>query len=208
MVGWHHQLNGHEFEWIPGVGGGQGGLACCGPWGCKELDMTDQLNWTDWTTELQASLSFTISWSLLKLMSIMSMMPSKHLILCCPLVLLPSIFPASGSFSMSLLITSLGQSIGVSASASVLPMNIQDWFPLGLTGLISSLSKGLTRAPLFESINSSALRLFLNPEAEMWLKKIDITHQSSLRPLQICDYKTSSRPWMLLERLSKAFKII
>ena len=54
-------------------------------------------------------------------------------------------FPASGSFPMSQLFTSRGQSIGVSASTSVLPMNIQDWFPLGWTGLISLLSKGLSR---------------------------------------------------------------
>ena len=45
MVGWHHQLNGHEFEWTPGVGDGQGGLVCCSPWGHKELDMTEWLNW-------------------------------------------------------------------------------------------------------------------------------------------------------------------
>ena len=44
MVGWHHQLNGHEFRWTPGVGDGQGGLACCGSWGRKESDMTEQLN--------------------------------------------------------------------------------------------------------------------------------------------------------------------
>ena len=48
MAGWHHRLNGHEFEWTPGVGNGQGGLACCSSWVCKELDMTEQLNWTDW----------------------------------------------------------------------------------------------------------------------------------------------------------------
>ena len=46
MVGWHHRLNGHEFEWTPGVGDGQGGLVCCGSWGCKESDTTEQLNWT------------------------------------------------------------------------------------------------------------------------------------------------------------------
>ena len=44
MVGWHHQLNGHGFGWTPGVGDGQAGLACCGSWGCKELDMTERLN--------------------------------------------------------------------------------------------------------------------------------------------------------------------
>ena len=47
MVGWHHWLNRHEFEWTPGVGDGQGGLACCCPWGCKELDTNERLNWTE-----------------------------------------------------------------------------------------------------------------------------------------------------------------
>ena len=47
MVGWHHQLNGHEFQQGPGFGGGQGSLACCSQWGHKELDMTEQLNQTD-----------------------------------------------------------------------------------------------------------------------------------------------------------------
>ena len=48
MVGWHHRLSGHGFGWTPGVGDGQGGLACCGSWGHKEADMNEQLNWTDW----------------------------------------------------------------------------------------------------------------------------------------------------------------
>ena len=47
MVGWHHWLNGHEFEQAPRVGDGQGSLACCSPWGHKELDMTEWLNWTE-----------------------------------------------------------------------------------------------------------------------------------------------------------------
>ena len=46
MAGWHHQLDGHEFEWTPGVGDGQGGMACCNSWGHKESDTTEQLNWT------------------------------------------------------------------------------------------------------------------------------------------------------------------
>jgi len=46
MVGWHHRLNGHEFEQAAGDGEGQGSLACCSPWGCKELDTTEQLNTT------------------------------------------------------------------------------------------------------------------------------------------------------------------
>jgi len=47
MAGWHHRLDGHKFEWTPGVGDGQGGLACCDSWGRKELDTTEQLNWTE-----------------------------------------------------------------------------------------------------------------------------------------------------------------
>ena len=99
-----------------------------------------------WTAAHQASLSITNSGNLLKFVSVKSrLIPSNHLILCRPLLLLPSVFPASGSFPMSQLFTLGGQSIGVSASASVLPMNIQGWFPLRLTGLISLQSKGLSR---------------------------------------------------------------
>ena len=67
-------------------------------------------------------------------------MPSNHLILCCPLLFLTSIFPALGSFPMSQFFASGGQSTGISASASVLSMNIQNWFPLRLTGWISQES--------------------------------------------------------------------
>ena len=104
-----------------------------------------QLFVTSWTAARQASLSITNSRSLLKLMSIDSVMPSNHLILCRPLLLPPSIFPSIRVFLMSQFFTSSGQSIGVSASASVLPLNIQDRFPLGLTGWISLLSKTLSR---------------------------------------------------------------
>ena len=83
--------------------------------------------------------------SLLKFMSIWSVTLSNHLILCRPLLLLPSISPASGSFAMSQFFPSGGQSFGVSALNSVFPMNIQDQFPLGLTGWISFQSKGLSR---------------------------------------------------------------
>ena len=147
MVGWHHCLDGHEFEEALGVGNGQGSLAYCSPWGCKESDLTKRLNWTGkemhlgdlpgspwqlrlpdwlhrvwvwslvlvvvqvfspvqllvtpWTAAHQASWSFTVSRSLLKLMSIELMMPSNHLILCCPL-LLPSNFPSIRVFSSEL----------------------------------------------------------------------------------------------------------
>ena len=98
-----------------------------------------------WTAGHQASLSITNSWSLLKLMSIELVMPSDYPILCHPLLLLPSIFLASASFPMSQGVISGSQSVGASASTSVFPMNIQDWFPLWLTGLISLQSKGLSR---------------------------------------------------------------
>jgi len=99
-----------------------------------------------WTAAYQASLSITNSRSLLKLMSIELAMPFNHLILCHPPFssCLQS-FPASGSFPVSQFVASGGQSIGVSASASVLPMNIQDWFPLGWTGWISLQSEGSLR---------------------------------------------------------------
>ena len=100
---------------------------------------------TPWTTACQASLSITNSQSLLKLMSIESGMPSNHLIFCCTLLLRPSIFPSIRVFPVSQFFTIGGQSIKASASPSVLPMNIQDCFPLGLTGLISWHSKGLSR---------------------------------------------------------------
>ena len=98
---------------------------------------------TPWTAARQASLSFTGSWSLLKFMSIESVMPSNHLILYCPLLLLPSTFPSIRAFSNVSALCISCQCIG--ASASVLPVNIQGWFPLGLTGLISLLSTGLSR---------------------------------------------------------------
>ena len=100
---------------------------------------------TPWTTAHQASLSITNSRSPAKPMSIESMMSFNHLILCCHLSSCPQSFPASGSFPMSQLFASGGQSIGVSALGSVLPMNTQDWFPLEWTGWISLQSKGLSR---------------------------------------------------------------
>ena len=109
---------------------------------------------TPWTAEIQASLSITNSQSLLKFMSIESVIPSNHLIFCCPLLLPPSIFPSIRVFSVSQFFLSGGHSTEVSASTSV-PMNIQDWFPLGLTGWISLQSKGLSWE--FKSINSSGL---------------------------------------------------
>ena len=99
---------------------------------------------TPWTTAHQASLSITNSQSSPKPMSIESVMPSISSSVV-PFSSHLQSFPASGSFQMRQLFTSGGQSIGVSASASVLPMNTQDWSPLGWTGWISLQSRGLSR---------------------------------------------------------------
>ena len=170
MAGWHHRLDGCEFEWTPEVGDGQGGLECCDSWGLKESDTTEQLNRTElnwmkimlifcyirncyfsccnwrrnqetarensylkeiwhvriqkileilpcfispsvqllsrvrllvtpWTTAHQAFLSITNSQSSFKLISIKSVMPSSHVILCHPLLLLPPIPPSIRVFS-------------------------------------------------------------------------------------------------------------
>ena len=121
-----------------------------------------QLFVTPWTVACQASLSITNAWSLLKRMFIESVVPSNHLILCHPLLLLPSIFPASGSFPKSQFFTSGGQNIGASASASVLSVNIQVWFPLGLTPCTRD-SQESSPTPQFKSINSSVLSFLYSP---------------------------------------------
>ena len=100
---------------------------------------------TPWTAERQASLSITNSRSPPKPMSIESVMPSNHLFSVVPFSSCPQSFPESGSFQMTQLFAWGGQSIGVSASTSVLPMNTQDWSPLGWAGWISLQSKGLLR---------------------------------------------------------------
>ena len=100
---------------------------------------------TPWIAAHQASLSITNSQSSLRLTSIESVMPSSHLILCRPLLLCPQSLPASESFPMSQLFAWGGQSTGVSALASVLSKNTQDWSPLEWTGWISLQSKGLSR---------------------------------------------------------------
>ena len=68
MAGWHHRLDGHEFEWTPGVGDGQGGLACCNSWACKELDMTEWLNWTELSVQFMQILSWAQILSLMWVM--------------------------------------------------------------------------------------------------------------------------------------------
>ena len=96
-----------------------------------------------WTATCQASLSFTIFWSLLKLMSIESMKPSNDFILCHPLLFLPSIFLSIRGFSIELALCIIWPKYW--NFNTVLPVNSHSWFPLGLTGLFSLLSKGLSR---------------------------------------------------------------
>ena len=133
----------------PGVKMDSGNVLQGSGWQLKDIILSVQslscvqLFVTTWTTACQASLSITNSQSLLKLMSIESVMTSNYLILCCPLLLLPSVFCSFRVFSKESVLVSGDQSIVVSASASVLPVNIQEWFPLGLTDLISLQSKGL-----------------------------------------------------------------
>ena len=118
-----------------------------------------------WTAACQAPLSFIISQSLLKLCPLSwwhhPAISSSLTTSSCP-----QSFPASGFFPVSRLFASHGQSTGASTSASVLPMNIQGWFPLGLTGLISLSprdSQESSPAPQFERINSLVLSLLYGP---------------------------------------------
>ena len=151
---------------------------------------------------LQASLSFTTSWSLLKLMSIESVVPSSDsLILCRPLSSCLQCFPASGSFPMSQPIESGDQYIG--SSASDFPMNIQGWFPLELTGLISLLSQGFSSspAPQFESINFWHAAFFMVQLSHLYMATRNII------VLTICTFisKVMSLLFNMLSRFVIAF---
>ena len=114
-----------------------------------------QLFATRWSAAHQASLSFTNSQSLPRLTSTESVMPSNHLILCHPLLHLPSVFLSIGVFWKSWLFASGGQRTGASALASVLPMNSQDWVPLD--------SQESSPPPQFKSINALVLSLLSGP---------------------------------------------
>ena len=120
---------------------------------------------TQWTAAHQASLSITNSLSLLKLMFTESMMPSNHLIHCYPLLFMPSIFHSIQDFSNELALPIRWPKYWVSAATSVLPMNIQGWYPLGLTGLISLLPKGLSR--IFSS-TTFRKHQFFGTEPSLW----------------------------------------
>ena len=182
---------------------------------------------TPWTAAWQASRSLIISWSFPKFMSIALVMASSHLILWIALVtasshlilwhpFLPSVFPASGSFPMIWLFTSGDQNIGASASALVLPMNIQGWFPLRFTGLISCSSRDSQEsspAPQFKGINSLDVMLSFRScsHNHMWhwedhsLDNMDLCQQSDVFVFQHTVYvcqsfpaKKQSSSWLLL----------
>ena len=122
---------------------------------------------TPWTTAHQDLLSSTISWSLLKFMSIESVMLSNHLILCHSLLLLPSIFPNISDFPMSQLFASSGQRIGVSASASILPVGLKTDFLYD--GLVRSpcsprdSQESFPITPQFKCISSSVFSFLYSP---------------------------------------------
>ena len=127
---------------------------------------------TPWTAAHQASLSITNSWSLIKFMSIKSVMPSNHLILCCPLLLLPSIFPSIRAFSNESVLCIRWPKCWASASASVQWIFRTDF--LRVTGLISLQSKGLSRVFSNTTVQkhqffSTQLSLWSNFHIHTWL---------------------------------------
>ena len=117
---------------------------------------------TPWTAGRSAPLSFTISQSLLWFMSVELIILSNHLILCCPLLLLPSTFPSISIFSNE---SALCIRWPKYWSFSVTPSNIQDWFPLGLTALISLQSRRLARVFLSITIRKNQ---FFDSQASLW----------------------------------------
>ena len=177
-VKWGHRVSPNPYDWCPykrrKMPCDNGSGCCCSvsklcPTLFHPLDCTRQV-----------SLSSTISWSLLKLMSIELVMLSNHLILCWRLLVLPS-FPASEYFPVSQHFTSGGQSIGASASAPFLPINIQSWFPLGLTSLISLQSKGLSRVSSSTTVQKHQ---FFGPQPSLWTNShIQKNHSFGYRDL-------------------------
>ena len=151
---------------------------------------------TPWTAAHQASLSFTISRSLLKLMSVELVMPSNHLILYHPLLLLASIFPSIRVFSNQSVLHIRWPKYWSFSFSICLPVNIQDLFPLGWAGLISFPSKGFSR--VFS--NESALRI-------RWPKFLSFTF-STVLPMNIQDlFPLGLTGWIFLQSkgLSRVF---
>ena len=119
-------------------------------------------------------------------------MPSSHLILCHPLLLLPLIFPSIRVFSKESVLHIRWPSIGASASASVFPMNIQDWFPLGLTGLISLQPKGLSRV-----FSNTTVQKHQSFSAQLSLRSSSHIHTWLLEKTKLWLYGPLSTKWCL-----------
>ena len=149
----------HWFRDMKDLFTGLEGLCCC----CSVAKSF--LFVTPWTATQQAPLTFTISGICSNSLSIESETLSNHLILYHNFSFSLQSSPASGSFPMSWLFISRGQIIGATASASVLPMNIQGWFPLGMAGLISLLCKGPSR--VFSSTTIQKLQFF-STQSSLW----------------------------------------
>ena len=172
-----------------------------------------QLFATPWTIATQASLSFSNSQSLLKLMSIESVMPSNHLILCRPFSSYLQSFPASGSFPIVSSSHQMAEVLEFSVSASVLPMNIQDWFPLGRTGWISLLYKGLLSLLQQHSSKASILQhsaFFIVQLSHLYMttgKTIALTRQTFVGKVMSLLFNMVSRLIMAFLPMNKCLLI-
>ena len=132
-------------------------------------------------------------------------MPSNHLILCIPFSSCPQSSPASGSFPMSQLFPSSGQSIGASASGSVLPMNIQDWFPLGWTGWISDLVQGTVKSLLQHHSSKASILQWL----AFFIVQLSLPYMTTAKTIALTRWtfvsKVMSLLFNMLSRLVTAF---
>ena len=140
-------------------------------------------------------------------------MPSNHLIFCRPLLLQPSIFPSIRVFSNESVLCIKWPSIGISASASVLPMNIQDWSPLGLTGLISLQSKGLSRVFSNTTVQTHQFfgaqpSLWSNSHIHTWLLEIALTIRTFVGKVMSLLFNTLSRFVIAFLPRSKCFNFV
>ena len=147
---------------------------------------------TLWTAVCQACLSFSISQGLLKLMSIELVMPSNHLILCHPLLLLPSIFPSIRVFSNIWSLHRVAKVLELQLQHQTFPENIQDWFPFGWIGLSSLQSKGLSR--VFSNTKVQKHQFF-SIKLSLWPKSH--THTWLLEKLELWLYGPFLAKWCL-----------
>ena len=164
--------------------------------------MSDSL--TPWPVARQASVPFTIYLSLFKFMSIEPVMSSIYLILYCHFSCLQS-FPTSGYFPMNRQFTSGSQRIGASTLASVLPMNIQGWFPLGLIGLISLLSKGFSR--VFSNTTILWLKASFHQHSAFFMVQLSHLYMTSGKTIALTRWPIVGKVMSLLFNILSRFVI-